>query len=45
MLRPGSIPWAYEGFELIANTAPNLQKRETVLPRTYRASVGFVAAV
>ncbi len=33
---------AYEGFELIANTAPNVKNREKVLPRAYYASVGFV---
>ena len=33
---------AYEGFELIANTAPNVENRETVLPRAYYTSVGFV---
>ncbi len=36
---------AYEGFELIANTAPNVENRETVLPRAYYASVGFVVAL
>jgi len=33
---------AYEGFELIANTAPNVDNAEKVLPRAYYASVGFV---
>ena len=33
---------AYEGFELIANTAPNVENREKVLPRAYYTSVGFV---
>jgi len=33
---------AYEGFELIANTAPNVDNREKVLPRAYYTSVGFV---
>jgi len=36
---------AYEGFELIANTAPNVENRETVVPRAYYASVGFVIAL
>jgi len=33
---------AYEGFELIANTAPNVDNREKVLPRAYYVSVGSV---
>jgi hypothetical protein len=33
---------AYEGFELIANTAPNVRNREKVLPRAYYSAVGFV---
>ncbi len=33
---------AYEGFELIANTAGNVRKPEKVLPRAYFASVIFV---
>ena len=33
---------AYEGFELIANTAPNVENPEKVLPRAYYGSVGFV---
>jgi hypothetical protein len=33
---------AYEGFELIANTAPNVDNREKVIPRAYYVSVGFV---
>jgi len=45
MLRWASILWAYEGFERIANTAPNVENRETTLPRAHYASVGFVAAL
>jgi amino acid transporter len=33
---------AYEGFELIANTAPNVSNPEKALPRAYYFSVGFV---
>jgi len=33
---------AYEGFELIANTAPNVENAEKVLPWAYYVSVGFV---
>jgi len=33
---------AYEGFELIANTAQNVTNPEKVLPRAYYATVGFV---
>lgn len=36
---------AYEGFELIANTAPNVENREKVLPRAYYTTVGFVIAL
>ena len=36
---------AYEGFELIANTAPNVENREKVLPGAYYATVGFVIAL
>ncbi len=33
---------AYEGFELIANTAGNVKNPEKTLPRAYYSSVGFV---
>ena len=33
---------AYEGFELIANTAPNVKNYKVALPRAYYASVIFV---
>ena len=33
---------AYEGFELIANTADNVKNAEKTLPRAYYSSVGFV---
>jgi len=33
---------AYEGFELIANTAPNVRNYKVVLPRAYYTSVIFV---
>lgn len=33
---------AYEGFELIANTAADVDDPERTLPRSYFASVGFV---
>jgi amino acid transporter len=33
---------AYEGFELIANTADDVQKPEKTLPRTFYSAVGFV---
>jgi len=33
---------AYEGFELIANTAQDVRDPERTLPRAYYASVGFV---
>ena len=33
---------AYEGFELIANTAPNVTNYKVTLPRAYYASVIFV---
>lgn len=33
---------AYEGFELIANTAQDVRDYRRVLPRAYYASVGFV---
>ncbi|WP_206370420.1 APC family permease [Solimonas marina] len=33
---------AYEGFELIANTAPDVRDYRRTLPRAYYASVGFV---
>lgn len=34
---------AYEGFELIANTAQDVREPERTLPRAYYISVGFVA--
>lgn len=36
---------AYEGFELIANTAPNVSNAEKVLPRAYYFSVSFVVVL
>ncbi len=33
---------AYEGFELIANTAGNVREAEKTLPRAYYSAVGFV---
>ncbi len=33
---------AYEGFELIANTARDVEEPETNLPRAYYSAVGFV---
>jgi amino acid transporter len=36
---------AYEGFELIANTAQDVRKLEVTLPRAYFGSVGFVIAL
>lgn len=33
---------AYEGFELIANTAQDVRNPEKILPRAFYASVGFV---
>ncbi len=33
---------AYEGFELIANTAQNVKNPQKILPRAYYSSVGFV---
>jgi amino acid transporter len=33
---------AYEGFELIANTAQDVQNPDKVLPRAYYSGVGFV---
>lgn len=33
---------AYEGFELIANTAPNVRNYKVTLPRAYYISVSFV---
>jgi amino acid transporter len=33
---------AYEGFELIANTAENVKNAKKTLPRAYYSSVGFV---
>ncbi len=33
---------AYEGFELIANTAGNVKNAKKILPRAYYTSVGFV---
>ncbi|MCB2189602.1 MAG: APC family permease [Deltaproteobacteria bacterium] len=33
---------AYEGFELIANTAQDVRDQRLVLPRAYGAAVGFV---
>lgn len=36
---------AYEGFELIANTAPNVKNYKVTLPRAFYASVIFVIAL
>jgi amino acid transporter len=36
---------AYEGFELIANTAPDIVDYKKTLPRAYYISVGFVLAL
>lgn len=36
---------AYEGFELIANTANDVKNPEKVLPRSYYSAVGFVIAL
>jgi amino acid transporter len=36
---------AYEGFELIANTAADVRRPKTILPRAYFVSVLFVAAL
>jgi amino acid transporter len=36
---------AYEGFELIANTAENVRNPTKMLPRAYYTSVGFVIAL
>jgi len=36
---------AYEGFELIANTAQDVQDPGTTLPRAYYSAVGFVIAL
>lgn len=36
---------AYEGFELIANTAKDVRDPQRVLPRAYYAAVGFVVAL
>ena len=36
---------AYEGFELIANTAKDVRKPETTLPRAYYSAVVFVIAL
>lgn len=36
---------AYEGFELIANTAPDIVEYKKTLPRAYYVSVGFVIAL
>jgi amino acid transporter len=33
---------AYEGFELIANTAQDVKNPETILPRAFYSAVGFV---
>jgi len=33
---------AYEGFELIANTAENVKNPRKTLPRAYYSAVGFV---
>jgi len=33
---------AYEGFELIANTAENVENPRKILPRAYYSAVGFV---
>ena len=36
---------AYEGFELIANTAQDVRTPHKTLPRAFYASVGFVIAL
>jgi amino acid transporter len=36
---------AYEGFELIANTAGDVRKPQKTLPRAYYSAVGFVIAL
>jgi len=36
---------AYEGFELIANTAENVKNPTKILPRAYYTAVGFVIAL
>jgi amino acid transporter len=36
---------AYEGFELIANTATDVSQPQRVLPRAYYTAVGFVIAL
>ena len=36
---------AYEGFELIANTAENVRNPTKILPRAYYTAVGFVIAL
>lgn len=36
---------AYEGFELMANTAEDVQRPEKTLPKAYYATVGFVIAL
>ncbi len=36
---------AYEGFELIANTADNVKNPKKTLPRAYFSAVGFVIAL
>lgn len=36
---------AYEGFELIANTAPDVHDAARTLPRAYYVAVGFVIAL
>jgi amino acid transporter len=36
---------AYEGFELIANTAGDVKKPQKTLPRAYYSAVGFVIAL
>ncbi len=36
---------AYEGFELIANTAQDVREPERTLPRAYYTAVGFVIAL
>jgi amino acid transporter len=36
---------AYEGFELIANTAQDIKNFKTTLPRAFYTSVGFVIAL
>ena len=36
---------AYEGFELIANTAQDVRDPKKILPRAYYSSVGFIIAL